>query len=403
MEPFIAIGELLKSKGHQVVCAFPEQFEQLALASEMQFASLGPEFIRMLESEVGKTALGGSGKGFRKFLAFVKLAFLQGPINKLLVKRQFEIIEQEKPDRIVHNGKAMYPVLWGIENEDHNIQISPVPYLHYVKGHTHVAFNSNFGSILNKATFKLAKFGLVQTLLITKKWSGIAKNISKKQINAALNYGKVIYTISPSLFPRPQMWNANMQVLGYHQKKNLSAWKPDHPLNEFLSKHENVLFLTFGSMTNPEPEKKTEIILGVLEKLKISAIINTASGGLIMPAGFYSEKILFINSIPYNWIFPKVRAVVHHGGSGTTHLAIKNACPTLIIPHIIDQFVWNKMVYEKGLGPKGMKISQLNARNFEEKVKDLMHNQTYASNVSRLASQMNLEDFENKICEAILT
>ena len=30
MEPFLAIGEILKEKGHQVICAFPEQFRNLA-------------------------------------------------------------------------------------------------------------------------------------------------------------------------------------------------------------------------------------------------------------------------------------------------------------------------------------------------------------------------------------
>lgn len=30
MEPFLAIGEILKEKEHRVICAFPEQFRDLA-------------------------------------------------------------------------------------------------------------------------------------------------------------------------------------------------------------------------------------------------------------------------------------------------------------------------------------------------------------------------------------
>jgi UDP:flavonoid glycosyltransferase YjiC (YdhE family) len=39
MEPFLAIGELLKERGHQVICAFPGQFRELAEDSEMEFIS----------------------------------------------------------------------------------------------------------------------------------------------------------------------------------------------------------------------------------------------------------------------------------------------------------------------------------------------------------------------------
>jgi hypothetical protein len=31
MEPFVAIGEMLCEKKHQVICAFPEQFRNLAV------------------------------------------------------------------------------------------------------------------------------------------------------------------------------------------------------------------------------------------------------------------------------------------------------------------------------------------------------------------------------------
>jgi len=74
MEPFLAIGEILKEKGNQVICAFLKQFRNLTENSNMEFASLGTKFIEMLDSDVGKAALGGSGSGLKKFIATVKLA-----------------------------------------------------------------------------------------------------------------------------------------------------------------------------------------------------------------------------------------------------------------------------------------------------------------------------------------
>jgi len=218
MEPFLSLGDILKEKGHEVICAFPEQFRDLAEDSNMEFASLGSKFIEMLDSDVAKAAMGGGGSGLNKLFAMIRLARKSTDSNKELVNKQYEIIDNENPDRIVYNGKAMYPVIWGLKNRGRNILISPVPYMHYVRGHTHIAFNSNYGSFLNKLTYSLANFGLITTVMISKRWLKIEDKISRKQI----------------------------------------------------------LFITFGSMVNPEPKAKTKIIIEILELLNNSSFKNKA-------------------------------------------------------------------------------------------------------------------------------
>ncbi|MFC1502613.1 glycosyltransferase [bacterium] len=197
MEPFLAIGEILKEKGHQVICAFPEQFRDLAEDSNLEFASLGIEFIELLDSEDGKAAMGGSGSGLKKFLATIKLARNQTESQKELLYKQSELVINENPDRIVYNGKAMYPLIWGLNNKEKNILVCPLPYIHYVKGNTHVAFNSNFGPLLNKLTYSLYHFGMITTAKISIKWLNITQKITRKQIRNALLSNKAIYTISP--------------------------------------------------------------------------------------------------------------------------------------------------------------------------------------------------------------
>ena len=329
------------------------------------------------------------------------------PFNKqMLTKNWFpdntKFIEREKPDRIVHNAKAMYPVIWGISHQNKTTLVSPVPYLHYVKGNTHVAFNSDFGPFLNKFTFSLANFGLVKTIMTSAKWLNIKKKISKEQIKYALQNNKVIYTISPSLFPRPEYWKQNFKVLGHHERNKPPSWQPDNELKQFLKKHERILFITFGSMTNPEPRKKTDIIVDILVRNKIPAIINTASGGLVKPEDYKPELLHFVSRIPYDWIFPKIYGVIHHGGSGTTHLGLKYGCAMMIIPHIIDQFVWNKIIHKKRLGPKGIKISKLNIKNLEPKIIELLNEHSFKKNAELIAKQMAEEDFKEQVYHTII-
>ena len=402
MEPFLAIGEILKEKGHQVICAFPDQFKKLVEDSNLEFATLGKKYIEMLNSEVGKAAMGGSGSGLKKFLAFVKLAKNQTEINKDLINKQYEIIESEIPDRILYNGKVIYPIIWGLNNRGKNILVCPLPYIHYVRDNTHVLFNSNFGPLLNKLTYSLANFGMITTVMITKRWLKITRKITRKQIKNALLSNKTVYTISPSLFSRPSYWNENLKVLGYHERNKVINWQPDKDLTNFLEKHNKILFITFGSMINPEPGEKTKIIIEILERNKIPAIINIASGGLIKPDNFDSELIHFVSQIPYDWIFPKIYGVIHHGGSGTTHLALKNGCATMIIPHIIDQFVWNKIIYNMGAGPKGIKLGNITMKNLESKFFELVNNNSFKEKAEQVANQMGKENFRKEIYKSII-
>ena len=359
IEPFIAIGKFLKERGHQVICAFSEQFRDLTESFNLEFVSFGKKLDELSETDAARTLMGG-GSGINKFLAIIKLARNQKGATKEKELKLYELIKQERPDRIVYHSSTVYPVLWECQNRGKTILVSPFPCFHYVKGHAILGFSNNYGEFFNKLTFKLYDFGAVMAPFIFKKMLKIKDKITLNRLKNIIQSRKFIYTISPGLFPRPGYWKDNVKILGHQELKRTTDWKPEKKLTEFIKKYEKILFITFGSMVNPEPELKTKIILEILERNKIPAIINTADGGLIKPEKFNSELIYFVSQIPYDWIFPKVYAVIHHGGSGTTHLVIKYGCATMIIPHLFDQFVWDKIISDLGVGPKGIKISKMN-------------------------------------------
>ena len=402
MEPFLAIGEFLQERGHQVTCAFPEQFKNLAEDSNLDFFSLGSRFIKMLDSDAGKAVMGGSASGLKKISAYLKLVKNQTTTNKELLGKQQEVIENKNPDRILYNGKAIYPIVWGLKNKGKNILVCPMPYIHYVRGHAHIAFNRNFGTFLNRLTYSLVNFGINTAVKMSLKWLKVTDKITRRQIKKALLSNRAIYTISPSLFSRPDYWKDNLDVVGYHERKKTAGWNPDQELTDFLQKHNQILFVTFGSMLNPEPEEKTRVIIGILEKNRIPAIINTASGGLVKPDNFNSELLYFVSRIPYEWILPRIYGVIHHGGSGTTHLALKCGCASMIIPHIIDQFIWNELINEMGAGPKGIKIDRINTKNLEPKILELVNNTSFKKKAEQAAIQMRAEDLKEKLYTSIV-
>lgn len=401
IEPFLAVGKILKEKGHQVICAFSEQFREFTESNELEFASLGSKLFDLHNSDAGKIAMGG-GKGLKKTFAFIKLAMKQTDPNKEKETKLYELIKQERPDRVLYNSKTICPIIWEYKNSGKTTFLSPFPYLHYVKGHSLLVFGKNYGEFFNKLTFKLYDFGAATAALTTKKWLRIQDKIKRTELKKIVRNRKFIYTISPRLFPRPDYWESNIKVLGHHAVMKKTEWKPKKELTEFIDKNEKILFITFGSMTNPEPERKTKIILEILERNKIATIINTASGGLVKPGNFNSELIYFVSQIPYDWVFPKMYAVIHHGGSGTTHLALKYGCATLIIPHFIDQFIWDEIISELGLGPKGIKISRITNKNLEPKVLELLNNKSFKERSERIGNQLGKEDYKEELYKAII-
>ncbi len=403
IEPFLAIGEILKERGHHVICLFPEQFRNLAEDSGFEFVSLGSKFIKLLESPEGRVVMGGGKFRFKKIKALIKLISVQSAANKEMIRKQEECIEGYSPDRIIHHPKAIYPTLWGIENKGKTTLISPVPYLHFVKEHSHIIFHKNFGKHINKWTYKLADYALVKSISYSQKWILNPNRKQKvKKITEALSKNNVIYTISPSLFSRPQYWEKNLKVLGFHERNKTRNWMPSNALEQFLEKNPKVVFITFGSMINQHPKRNTALILKILDNNKISAIINTCEGGLVKPKNYQHDRIHFVENIPYDWIFPKMYAVVHHGGSGTTHMATKYGCANLIIPHIVDQYIWNKIVHQKGIGPLGIDISNITMKSLEPRIIDLIENITYKENAEKLITEMLKEDFKDELYSSIM-
>ncbi|SFR35727.1 sterol 3beta-glucosyltransferase [Robiginitalea myxolifaciens] len=403
MEPFLAVANLLKTAGHETICLFPEQFRELAEGDGHQFETLGPEFMELLESPIGRIAMGGSGTTWQKIRSYAKLAHLFAPLRKQLTQRQFECLQRVQPDRLVFHAKIISGFVWGKENPGRATLLSPVPYiLHPTEELSHIAFNKDWGPWWNRASYKLANLGLIYSIKYDAKHVADYKKLSTRWIKSALKLQPTIYSVSPSLFNRPGYWPDHVQVLGFQERNQRSAWTPEPALQEFLERHKKILFVTFGSMVNPDAEGKTKQILATLEELRIPAILNTAGGGLVIPENYNREAFLFVRTIPYDWILPKVYAVVHHGGSGTTHQGLRHGCATLIIPHIIDQFMWNRVVERLGAGPRGPGITKLNKSRLSPLLKSLWTDPTYKTKAEALASKMATEDHSQEIVARIL-
>jgi UDP:flavonoid glycosyltransferase YjiC (YdhE family) len=62
------------------------------------------------------------------------------------------------------------------------------------------------------------------------------------------------------------------------------------------------------------------------------------------------EQVKVVGAVNYAAIFPACRAVVHHGGVGTTAIGLRAAVPQLILSTDLDQTLWGARVKRLKVG-----------------------------------------------------
>ncbi|WP_236978866.1 glycosyltransferase [Membranihabitans maritimus] len=403
IEPLLAIGEKLMNTDHEITFAFSEKFRPSFENSQIRFISLGEKFMEVIDSPLAKKAFGGSKSGIFKFIYHLRLGLKFVKIEKDTITRQYNAVKEYKPDLIIHNSIATYPFVWSMDHPGQTVLVLPAPYyFHPANDHPYYIFRKNYGYFLNRLTYKIALHSTAISLKKAMNILKISKKPTKREIKKKLLSVRSIYSISKSLFSKPNYWNNNIEVLGFFERNKSAEWSPPDELTEFLTMHNKLLLISFGSMTNPDPQLKTKIIIEILEKNQIPAILLTGSGGMIIPDRYNKKQFYFSQSLPYDWILQKIYGVVHHGGSGTVHNTLKNGCASLAIPHVFDQFVWNKIIAEKKLGPKGIKIGKLNRQNLEPLILDLYKNRNYKKNAEKISIQMKAESSPEQLINFII-
>lgn len=391
IEPFIALAQLLQENGHQVKLACPEQY--LYLLDNLSISSFGLDkrFIQLIQEE-GKQIMGGKVGFLKRISLLISLYKKSLRINRNLMQQQATLVKEFEPDIFVFSSKALYGLIHHAQFPGKAIWLSPIPCMVYpVQEYPNIGFRVNFGSFFNKKSYQLANAGIVKNISQSVKKLNWVSEPSSRQLKESIKTVPLIYSISPELYARREDWPQQVQVLGYLERDKKQHFEPSDKLKVFLQKYPKVLFLTFGSMENPEPLENTLLFLKVLKDLNIPTIVNCANGGLqeVSEAG---ELFYFVKGIPYDWILPQVYAAIHHGGAGTTHLALKYSCPSMIIPHIADQYHWNQIIHKKQLGPKGVALKKANYKMLKVKISDLWNNETYLRTSQKMSDKMRSED-----------
>ncbi|KAK0622987.1 hypothetical protein B0T14DRAFT_564394 [Immersiella caudata] len=181
------------------------------------------------------------------------------------------------------------------------------------------------------------------------------------------------YMWSPGLVSKPSDWGPEVDVSGFVFLDLASTFKPPSPLTTFLSaSDEPPIYIGFGSIVVDDANRFTSTIFDAVKLAGVRALVSKGWGGLGGDSLDVPENIFLLDNTPHDWLFPKVRACVIHGGAGTTAIALKCGKPTMIVPFFGDQHFWGSMVGNAGAGPEAVPYKNLTAEKLAEGIKYLL-------------------------------
>ncbi|KAF2840190.1 glycosyltransferase family 1 protein [Patellaria atrata CBS 101060] len=198
------------------------------------------------------------------------------------------------------------------------------------------------------------------------------------------------YMWSPSLVPKPPDWGPEIDIGGFVFLDLASSFKPSQELMDFLNGGEVPVYIGFGSIVVDAPDKFTKMIFDAVKMAGVRALVSKGWGGL-GDEDNTPDNIFMLDNTPHDWLFPRVSAVVHHGGAGTTAIGLKCGKPTMIVPFFGDQPFWGAMVAQAKAGAHNcIPYKKLTAEKLAEGIKQCLTDEA-RENVGRIAESIAKE------------
>ncbi|MGD1171459.1 glycosyltransferase [Mycobacterium seoulense] len=108
------------------------------------------------------------------------------------------------------------------------------------------------------------------------------------------------------------------------------------------------IYFGFGSTPIDSPGETIAVISAACAQLGERALICAGANDFSGAPRYDHVKV--VDALNYAAVFPACRAVVHHGGSGTTAAGLRAGVPTLILWTVWDQPMWAEAVARLGVG-----------------------------------------------------
>jgi sterol 3beta-glucosyltransferase len=386
VQPFIALTTRLQAAGHDAVLAAPGLFGDLAAAHHVPFVPLDLDM-----NQVGAMVAGQHG--LRHLVRFCQSMGRRaaGVLPGVMAAAD------RGADLVVHHpvlpiGQHLAELL-GVPA----VVAQPIPVLVPTGEFPSTAWPYRLPRILNRPSYRAVRHltGVWCRKDIDRWRRDVLALPPRRGQHDPLRSSDgtpvtVLHGFSPHVLPRPADWPSTAHATGYWTLPAAPGWSPSRKLEEFLDYGDPVVYLGFGSMPSPDPERLAAAMVTAVRQAGARAVVASLSPELrrLLPA----SRFLVIRSVPHDWLFPRVQAIVHHGGSGTTAAAVLAGRPQVIWPFGGDQHFWSRRMATLGVAPPALPVRSLTAQTLTTALNHALGDRSLAVQAARLGARVRAED-----------
>lgn len=193
----------------------------------------------------------------------------------------------------------------------------------------------------------------------------------------------IVVAASPVLVPPASDWPP-MAAQTSHLVGPPAAVDPPAELAAFLGEdeHPRPVYVGFGSMTGSVGSSTLDPVVEAARRTGRRLVTPVLTG---MTPGPVDDLVLAVPAVPHDWLFPKVAAVVHHGGAGTTYRGLRSGVPSAGVPFGVDQPYHAGRLTALGVGPAPLPVRRLTGERLAALVAELVDSPRSAGYRSRAA------------------
>jgi UDP:flavonoid glycosyltransferase YjiC (YdhE family) len=363
VQPMLALATGLIQKGYEIVFCAPPENNEFVRHHNCPFVAFGPNYKELFKQNAkikGGATVSPSPKEMKKEIAN-QISLLPDIIkgSDILLGVGFVLGIHTVADllKIPYRFVLFYPALLGTSKFD--------PFLNRMFfGFGRLVTNAIIKSFINKKRLEL---GLQIIDDVWKNWMGehvIAacdRELNAVREGVSFAFTQTAYMLLPS-----------------------ETGLPDN-VEAFLNSGKPPVYIGFGSNPISSPEKYDQIFNEVSKETNQRLIIS--KGWAELPEKNSSE-ILYVDEMPFDILFPRLAAIVYHGGTGTMAAAARAGIPQVAFPFMADQFENRKQIVKLGLGPNACDFKKISAKALSSAITSCLSNEKYKKNAGEMAQKL---------------
>lgn len=391
-QPYVALAHGFRRAGHKVRFVTTPDYAPLVEGAGFDCRYVDLTIRSLMESEQGKAMLDTGGNPLR---------FLQG-LKKLLapvVVQMLVCAQKNFPGSdafIVPSSGAMFgsaafewlriPFCTALLQP-----LAPTAIFQHPFFPPYAPWIPAGKRVYNRSSYALANLAVktIATPVIRRALRKIGINAgpvaSKKSPTRPLLLG-----FSPLVVAPPVDWPPHVKATGYWFLDLAAAFDPPADLVDFINAGSKPVSIGFGSMNTRNPEEFTRLIVDALRISRQRGVLIAGWGG--MEKTKLSDSVFLVDSVPHDWLFPRMAAVIHHCGAGTTGAGLRAGVPAVPIPFFADQLFWARRLHELGVAPRPIPRKKLTSENLAQAITTTINDREMNVRAKELGKRISQED-----------